>query len=142
MNLQFAFFCESARETPSGKLDAQGIFHELSAPGFPALQERMVLVQVMEWDRKDQGRFTFKSEMVSPGGQVVLTVEGHSEVDARAPERPLARTRVIMPLEKVVFPEPGRYFLRVMVKGTRFRGPSLHLVELEEVEEGPAPPPK
>lgn len=130
MNLQFAFFCEEARETPEGKLDARGIFHELYTPGFPAMQERMVLVLVLDWDRKDQGRFGLKAELVSPSGQVVLTVDGHSDVDARPKDAPPARTRLIMPLERVVFPEPGRYFLRATVKGRRFRGPSLHLVEM------------
>ncbi len=138
MNLQFALFCEDAQETADGKLDVRGILHELSAPGFPALQERMVLVLVVEWDRKDQGRYGLKAELVSPSGQVVLTVDGHSEVDLRPKSRPPARTRLVMPLEKVVFPLPGRYHLRVMVKGERFRGPSLYLQELEAgTEPGP-----
>ena len=132
MELQFALFCEDAQETPDGKLDVRGIFHELYTPGFPALQERMVLALVIDWDRKDQGRYSLKAEMVGPGGQTVLTVDGHSDVDARSKERPPARTRLIMPLEKVVFPEPGRYFLRVRIKGERFRGPSLHLVQVQE----------
>lgn len=136
MNLQFALFCEDAGESPSGKLDIQGVLHELSAPGFPAMQERMVLVLVIEWDRKDRGRFGMKSELVSPSGQVVLTVDGHSDVDGRGPDRPPARTQLVMPLEQVVFPEAGRYFLRIKVKGERFRGPSLFLRQTEEA----APP--
>jgi len=44
-----------------------------------------------------------------------------------------------MPLEKVVFPRPGKYFLRVIVKGERFRGPSLHLLEMEGVGETELP---
>lgn len=142
VNLQFALFCEEARDGASGKLDVQGILHELSAPGFPAMQERMVLVLVIEWDRKDQGRYNLKSELVSPGGQVVLTVDGHSEVDARTRDRPPARTQLVMPLEKVVFPEPGRYFLRIVAKGQRFKGPSLHLVRIEEAREEPLPEPR
>lgn len=132
MNLQFAFFCDEAQDDPSGKLNVQGIFHELYAPGFPAMQERMVLVLVLEWSRKDQGRYNLKGEVVSPDGSVILTVDGHSDVDARPREAPPARTRLVMPLEKVVFPQPGRYFLRVMVKGERFKGPSLHLGQVEE----------
>ena len=135
MNLQFAFFCEEAQESPSGKLDVRGIFHELYTPGFPAMQDRMVLVLVVDWDRKDQGRYNLKADLVGPSGQVVLTVDGHSDVDPRPRERPPARTRLIMPLQDVVFPEPGRYFLRVTVKGNRFRGPALHLVEMEAGEE-------
>ncbi len=131
MNLQYALLCEEAGEDPNGKLDVKGIFQDLFAPGFPAMQERMVLVLVIEWGRKDQGRYNLKAELVSPDGAVVLTVDGHSDVEPRPSGRPPARTRLIMPLEKVVFPRPGRYHLRVMVKGERFRGPSLHLLPTE-----------
>ena len=132
MELQLAFFCDDARETPEGKVDVQGIFHDLFAPGFPAMQERMVLVLVLAWDRTDQGHYNLKAELVAPDGSVVLTVEGHSEVEARPAGKPPARTRLVMPLEKAVFPSPGRYHLRVVVKGRRFRGPSIHLVEMRE----------
>ena len=131
MHLQYVFLCESAGEDPTGKLDARGILHDLLAPGFPAVQERMVLVLVIEWDRKDQGRHNLKAELVGPDGGVVLTVDGHSDVQARPSDRSPARTRLVMPVEKVVFPKPGKYHLRVIVKGERFRGPSLHLLEME-----------
>jgi hypothetical protein len=131
MDLQYVFLCDDAGENPEGKLDVKGILHDLLAPGFPAMQERMVFVLVIEWGRKDQGRYNLKAELVGPDGGVVLTVDGHSDVEARPPGRPPARTRLIMPLEKVVFPTPGKYFLRVIVKGERFRGPSLHLQEME-----------
>ena len=132
MELQLAFFCDDARETTDGKLDVHGIFHDLFAPGFPALQEHMVLVLVMDWDRGDKGHYNLKAELVGPEGNVVLTVDGHSEVEPRPAHRPPARTRIVIPVEKAVFPKPGRYHLRVIVKGKRFRGPSLHLVELDE----------
>lgn len=131
VDLQYVFFCDDAVEDSTGKLDVNGIFHDLLAPGFPAVQERMVLVLVLEWGRKDQGRYSFKAELVGPDSNVVLTVDGHSDVEARPPDRPLARTRLVMPLEKVVFPKPGRYYLRVIVKGERLRGPSLYLIEAE-----------
>jgi hypothetical protein len=134
MELQVAFFCDEAHESPEGKLDVQGIFHDLFAPGFPAVQEHMVLVLVLDWDRKDEGRYNLKAELMGPDGNTVLTVDGHSEVDPRSPGRPPARTRIVMPLEKAVFPQPGRYHLRVTAKGKRFRGPSLHVVEVEGTE--------
>jgi hypothetical protein len=126
-----AFFCDDARETPDGKLDITGVFHDLYAPGFPALQERMVLVLVLDWDRGDSGQYNMKAELVGPDGKPVLTVDGHSEVRPMPKDRPPARTRLVMPLEKAVFPSPGRYHLRVTAKGKRFRGPTLHLVETE-----------
>lgn len=118
-----------------GKLDVKGIFHDLFTPGFPALQEAMTLVVVLEWERTDEGRYGLKAEIVDPDGSVVLTVDGHSDVDARPPEDPPARTRLVMPLEKVVFPRPGRYDLEITVKGETMRGSSLHLIPTEEEAE-------
>lgn len=83
MDLQFAFLCDDAQDDQGGKLDVRGIFHDLFAPGFPAVQERMVLVIVLDWDRKDHGRYNLKAELVAPNGAVVLTVDGHSDVEAR-----------------------------------------------------------
>jgi len=138
LELQLALFCDHAQETPDGKLDVRGVFHDLFAPGFPAIQEQMVLVLVLDWDRKDQGHYTLKAELVAPDGSVVLTIDGHSDVDRQPTGKPPARTRIVMPVEKAAFPTPGRYHLRIIVKGQRFRGPSLHLVELE-TEAGPPP---
>ena len=137
MELQAAFFCDDARETPDGKLDVSGIFHDLFAPGFPAMQERMVLVLVLDWDRSDQGQYKMKAELKGPDGRTVLTVDGHSDVSPARTGHPPARTRLIMTLEKAVFPDPGKYHLRITAKGKRFRGPSLHLVKIQEPEEDP-----
>ena len=137
MELQLALFCDDAQETPDGKLDIRGVFHDLFAPGFPAMQERMVLILVLDWGKSDQGQYNMKAELVAPDGSVVLTVDGHSEVTPVPAGAPPPRTRLVMPLEKAVFPKPGKYHLRVMVKGKRFKGPSLHLVEMDTpVEEG------
>ncbi len=132
MNLQLALVCDDARTTSEGKLDVHGIFNDLFAPGFPAKQDRMILVLVLEWDRKDEGRHKFKVDLLDPSGRPTLTVDGHSDVDPRAPDRPPARTRLILPMEEVVFPSPGRYTFRIQVKGTALPGPSLHLVEAKE----------
>ena len=129
MDLQLALVCDDARDTPDGKLDVHGVFHDLFAPGFPARQDRMVLVVAVEWDRSDDGRFRFRVDLVDADDRPSLTVEGETDVDRRGPDRPPARTRLIMPLENVVFPQPGAYRFLVRVKGRVFDGPTLHLLE-------------
>lgn len=132
MELALGLVCDDARTTPDGKLDLHGVFNDLYAPGFPAKQDRMVLVLVIEWDREDQGRFQFRVDLKDPKGRPSLTVDGHTEVDQRPPDRPPARTRLVMPLENVVFPQAGRYRFEVRMKGRSFPGPTLHLVERED----------
>lgn len=136
MELLLGLVCDDARTTDEGKLDVQGIFNDLYAPGFPAKQDRMVLVLAIEWDRRDQGRFQFRVDLNGPDGSTSLTVDGHTEVDRRPPERPPARTRLVMPLEDVIFPRAGKYRFEVRMKGETFPGPTLHLVEQEAAPEG------
>lgn len=130
MHLRFSAICDDARPTPDGRVDVHGVYHDLSAPGFPARQDRLVLVLVLEWDRADHGRFRFKADLEHEQGDVSLTVEGEAEVHRPAPGSPPARSQLIMPLEDVVFPRAGTYAFRVKVKGRTLEGPSLFLMEM------------
>ena len=122
--------CDQAATTPEGKLDVHGVFHDLYAPGFPARQDRMTLVVCIEWDPDDEGRHRFRVDVRGPDGRPTLTVEGESEVTPRPVDRPPPRTQLVMPLEDVVFPVPGRYDFDIRVKGQVMPGPVLYLVEV------------
>ena len=129
MHLRFSAVCADARSTPDGRIDVHGVFHDLSAPGFPARQDHLVLVLVIEWGREDHGRYLFKADLEDEDGEISLTVEGETEVHRPAPGQPPARSQLIMPMEGVVFPRPGQYTFRVKVKGTTLTGPGLYLME-------------
>ena len=137
MRLQLALVCDHAEQRADGKLDIQGIFNDLAAPGFPAKHD-MILVIAVEWSRGDVGHFDFEVNMAGPSGQSSMTIQGHSEVDRRDPDRPPARTQIIMPLREVIFPEPGAYQFRIRIKGRDYDGPSLFLMETEP--SGPSQP--
>jgi len=122
--------CDQAAATPNGRLDLHGVFHDLYAPGFPARQDRMTLVVCIEWDRDDDGLHRLRVDIRGPDGRPALTVDGESEVTPRPAERPPPRTQLVMPLENVVFPVPGRYDFDVRVKGEVMPGPVLHLVHV------------
>lgn len=137
MKLHLAFVCDGATPDSEGRLDVKGIFHDLFAPGFPAKQERMVLVLGLEWDRGDEGRYEFQVDLHNPDGTPSLTVQGHTDVDRRSPDRPPARTQLTMPLENVVFLKPGPYTFKVQIKGRTIDGPTIHLIEAEVPPESP-----
>lgn len=132
MRLRFSAICEDARPTPTLRIDAHGIYHDLAAPGFPAKQEHMVLVLVLEWDREDHGRYLFKADLEDDAGEVSLTVEGETEVRSAEEGQPPARSQLIMPIEEVVFPHAGQYTFRVRVKGRTLEGPGIYLMEVPE----------
>ena len=109
MELILALACDDARERPDGKLDIQGVFNELYAPGFPAMQDRMTVVFVVEWDRSEAGRIPLRADLVDEEDRKVLTIQGHTDVERRSADRAPAQTRLILPLQDVVFPRAGRY---------------------------------
>ena len=133
MRLQLALVCDHAEETADGKLDLRGVFSDLAAPGFPAKHD-MVLVLAVEWSRDDLGHYDFEVDLTGPSGKPSMSIQGHSDVDRRPADRPPARTRIVMPLHEVIFPEPGVYRFRIKIKGQDYEGPSLFLMELEPSE--------
>lgn len=128
MDLTMTVVCEEARERTDGKLDVVGVFSELVAPGFPAVQQRMTVVFVMEWQADETGTQAFRADLEGPGGRPILTIEGETEVgDGNGSGPP--RTRLILPLEQVVFPVAGRYRFQLVAGGDTHTGCSLFLSE-------------
>jgi hypothetical protein len=117
MILRLSTVCEAAHERPDGRVDLVGVFNELSAPGFPALQERMTVVFIVEWEAGESGRLPLRADMIDEQGRKLLTIQGHTDVDERSSDRAPAQTRLVMPLDKVVFPKPGRYRFELIAGG-------------------------
>ncbi len=121
-------FCTDAAAGPDGKLSIHGIFSELRAPDFPARQDEMVLVGIVEWPRDLAGRIPFTVDLTDPGGMSIFSIEGHTDVEARPASRAPAKTQLILPLKNVMFPAPGHYRVRININGTELPGPSMHLL--------------
>jgi len=117
MILRLSAVCEAARERPDGRVDFIGVFNDLSAPGFPALQDEMTVVFIVEWDADETGRQPLRADMIDATGRKLLTIQGHTDVEARTDDRAPAITRLIMPLQKVVFPQPGMYRFELLAGG-------------------------
>lgn len=117
MKLRLSAVCETARERPDGRLDLVGVFNELSAPGFPARQDRMTVVFLVEWSADEAGRQPLRADLVDDAGRKIITIQGHTDVEARGSDRSPPQTRLIMPLEMVVFPKPGRYRFELLAGG-------------------------
>ena len=113
MNLVLAIACDAATVSPHGKLDVQGIYNELSAPNFPAAQERLTIVLVLEWGARDAGEQPIRADLIGPDGEMVITIQGHTEVELGPDNEVPPQTRMILPLDNVVFQAPGRYFFRI-----------------------------
>jgi hypothetical protein len=117
MILRLAAVCEAARERPDGRVDLHGVFSELSTSGFPARQDRMTAVFVIEWERGEAGEQPLRADLLDGDGRKLLTIQGHTDVDERGADRAPAQTRLIMPLENVIFRAAGRYRFELMAGG-------------------------
>lgn len=127
MKLTTAALCETARERPDGRIDLLGVFHELNAPGFPAVQEQMTAVFVIEWDDEERGEQPLRADLIGPNGRKVLTIEGHTAVEATDPAAP-PQSRLLLPLERVVFPEAGAYEFELLAGADVVRACPLRLI--------------
>ncbi|MGH7482097.1 MAG: DUF6941 family protein [Longimicrobiales bacterium] len=126
MHLILSTLCEAATVRPDGRLNLVGCFHELRAPGFPAAQDHLTVVFVIEWTADEVGRQPLRADLVDADGMRILTIEGHTEVVPAAGDA-AARTRLIMPLENIVFPHAGRYRFDITLGKDVRRGCSLHV---------------
>lgn len=129
MKLKLAAVCEAARERPDGRIDVIGVFDELYAPAFPAVQERMTVVFVMEWSAEEEGTQPFRANLVHENGRKVLGIEGHTIVSAAPNGR--AVTRLIQLLDKVVFPAAGEYRFELVAGGDIVDVPGVTLTQSE-----------
>lgn len=139
MHVLYGVICEEAREQKNGRLDLNGVFHQLLAPGFPASQDAMTLVINVEWDQGESGEVEFDIHLVGPDQQPVFRIQASTEVvqDGGAPPQ----TRMIMPLENVVFPLPGVYEFEVSVGAAKCKTARLHLIHraVNQQESGDGP---
>jgi hypothetical protein len=125
----YALICEGAAAREDGRLDASGVFHQLFAPGFPAQQDHMVVAVAIEWDAEEQGRQEFRIDLLDPSRSPSLTINGHTEVGPREELSGPPQTRLIMPLEGVIFPEAGTYVFRLFAGGREIDLCPIHLIE-------------
>jgi hypothetical protein len=128
MKVLYALLCEQAQERHDGRLDVHGVFHQLYAPAFPAQQERMTLAVAVEWEPHELGKIEFSIELVDPSRSPAISITGHTDVSARQPFQGPPQTRLIMPLDGVVFPAEGTYAFELVIGGERQRVAPLHLI--------------
>lgn len=131
MKLLYALLCEDAHIRHDGRLDVHGIFHQLYAPGFPAQQEVMTLATAVEWDAAERGRIEFGIDLLDPSRSPVLSISGHTDVEDQGNLQGPPQTRLVMPLNGVVFPAEGTYHFELKVGEARLPLCSLHLIENE-----------
>lgn len=89
----------------------------------------MVLALAIEWDEEGEGRREFKIDLADPSGSPCLTISGHTDISARKRGEAPPQTRLILPMEEVVFPSAGTYLFDLKIDEQVVRMAPLHLIE-------------
>lgn len=129
MRILYALICEEATSRSDGRLNAGGVFHQLYAPGFPAQQDTLVLAMALEWHEGETGRKEFRIDLVDPQRSPCLTVSGHTDITPTPEGEAPAQTRLVLPMENVVFPSAGTYVFELQLEGETYPLTPLHIVE-------------
>ena len=88
----------------------------------------MVLVGIIHWQRELHGRIPFSVHLTDPDGKAIFSIEGHTYVEVRSESMAPAKTQLILPMKKVMFPTPGHYRVKININGSDLDGPSMHLI--------------
>ena len=129
MRILYALLCEDASVRQDGRLDASGVFHQLYAPGFPAQQDALVLAVSVEWNEGESDRKEFRIDLVDPSRSPMLTVNGHTDITPMPEGEAPPQTRLVLPLENIVFPAAGTYLFELHVDDQAHPLTPLHIVE-------------
>jgi len=141
VKLLYSFVCEFARGRQDGRVDAEGIFHELRAAGFPAKQKDLFFVAVMEWGPRERGTIPFSIDILDPagrtylrdhGGEKVRIADGSTEVRDFGPQHGPPLTPFILPIQNLPFLSAGTHQFLITVNGVKIKAAQLHLVEVPE----------
>ena len=83
----------------------------------------------IEWDEEGEGRREFKIDMMDPSRSPCLTISGHTDVSPRRAGEAPPQTRLILPMEEVIFPVVGTYLFELLVGEDRRTLAPMHLIE-------------
>lgn len=114
-DLQFSIICDSIRREDNGKLMFLGIFEVIGARTFPAKHHELFIAN--RWI-KGAGKFREKTRIVNSRDN--RTVVETNEVLFELRDIEAAHT-VISRMLNIVFPEPGKYRVEVLLDGEILR---------------------
>lgn len=114
-DLQFSIVCDSIRREDNGKMMFIGIFEVIGARTFPAKHHELFIAN--RWI-KGAGRFTEKTKVVNLKDNKMIVET--NEVSFELKDINSAHT-VISKFINIVFPEPGKYQVEVLLGGETVR---------------------
>jgi hypothetical protein len=132
--VEYLHVCDYAFADHSGKPCIIGIFDRIFAQHFPAQHPMMALAMRFRGNAHEVLRL--KIELGRPNGDVVATLQGDITLG------PDGSGFMQMNLAGTIFPEPGRYTVKVLSGGESLHTHSLHLQKAQPPPTGPQSTPE
>ena len=126
-DLQFSIVCDSIRKEDNGKMMFIGIFEVIGAKNFPAKHRELFIAN--RWI-KGAGKFTEKTRVINLKSNKMIVETKEVTFELKNIE---AAHTVISKFLNIVFPEPGRYQVEVLLNGELLRSYPIILAEDKRV---------
>ncbi len=110
-DLQFSIVCDSIRREDNGKMMFIGIFEVIGARTFPATHHELFIAN--RWI-KGMGRFTEKARIVNSKDNKVVVETRDVDFELKGIE---SSHTVISKFVNIVFHEPGKYQVEIILNG-------------------------
>jgi len=110
-DLQFSILCDSIRREDNGKMMFIGIFEVIGANTFPAKHHELFIAN--RWI-KGMGIFREKTRIVSANSSKVIVETKEVDFDLKTID---SSHTVISKFMNIIFPEPGKYQVEVLLNG-------------------------
>ena len=105
LNIEFAFFCDSANIAMGNKLNVMGVFKNINTAKFPCTHPHMFLVVSIDGHRSEVGQHQLKINFVDEDGKNIISpFEGQFEIA----ENNLSNS-FLLEFNGVEFPNSGIY---------------------------------
>ena len=110
-DLQMSVLCDDVRQERSGKFILIGLFDVIGMPQFPALFQRVCIVN--RWC-SGQGQFMEKTRIIGPDQGVVVAEGQEIRVQLNDPESTVTNVEFFMNLK---FDKEGVYWIEILLDG-------------------------
>ena len=110
-DLQSSLICDDVRQERNGKFMLIGLFDAIHTEQFPSTFAKLCLVT--RWCSGD-GTFTQRSRIMQTDQQTVLAEGKDVQVKLASPEAAATSVEVFI---NVAFPEPGVYWVEILLDG-------------------------
>jgi len=125
-NLQFSVLCDDVRREDNGKFMLLGLFEAINARKFPATHATLFVVN--RWC-KGEGTFTQKIRIVNSKDKAIVFQTEEQPFEIQDIDR---HHTLISKFNNLVFSEPGKYWVEVMLDDELFLNYPIMLKQMKQ----------